>query len=182
VSAEAAQQTCEVSQARGDRHCSFALVVIGVLVLVTPLGYASPADAGWIAGVWDAADHDDEIALIDMMDLLLHTGTGMRTASESIVNRPPRPVGMLSVLSGLVPDGVAPGVSTVRGPPPACMQPTSVFPPFLSSPAVHIAVHRFRSDSHKPQEAEPAPTVGPSGAAAAPSGSAISSHLGAVCT
>src|SRR5215475_10650034 len=37
-----------------------AVVLLDGILLLAPLAFASPVDAGWIAGLYDAADFDDE--------------------------------------------------------------------------------------------------------------------------
>jgi len=37
------------------------LLLAGVLVVLTPLAYASPPDPGWITGFWDNGDYDDVV-------------------------------------------------------------------------------------------------------------------------
>jgi hypothetical protein len=41
-----------------------ALVLMGPLVALTPLAYASPLDPSWIQGIYDGADYDDVVSLI----------------------------------------------------------------------------------------------------------------------
>jgi hypothetical protein len=36
-----------------------AVLLLGGILLLAPLAFASPVDAGWIAGLYDAADFDD---------------------------------------------------------------------------------------------------------------------------
>ncbi len=45
------------------RH-SFAGLLVGVLLVLTPLAYASPPDPTWMPGVWDDADYDDVVLLV----------------------------------------------------------------------------------------------------------------------
>jgi len=42
--------------------CSLSLML--VIVALVPLAYADPPDAVWIAGIYDAGDHDDVVSLI----------------------------------------------------------------------------------------------------------------------
>jgi hypothetical protein len=49
---------------KGLRRCDLlqravAVLLLGGLLLLAPLAFASPVDAGWIAGLYDAADFDD---------------------------------------------------------------------------------------------------------------------------
>jgi hypothetical protein len=41
-----------------------ALVLIGPIVALTPLAYATPLDPSWIHGIYDGADYDDVVLLI----------------------------------------------------------------------------------------------------------------------
>ena len=41
-----------------------ALVLVGPIVALTPLAYATPLDPSWICGIYDAADYDDVVVLI----------------------------------------------------------------------------------------------------------------------
>ena len=42
---------------------SLVLLLVGAMVLLAPLAYASPPDPGWIAGFWDNGDYDDVVLL-----------------------------------------------------------------------------------------------------------------------
>lgn len=150
------RKVLQCPELRVNRRCALALVLIGVFAFLTPLAYASPADAGWIAGVWDAADYDDVIDLIDMMELLLHTGTAIERAHEWTVNCPRDAAGILPVLTFL-PNNVSLGVCSVRGPPNNFRaKPTSLSPPCIPSPPVYIALSRSGLDSDKPDNTESA--------------------------
>jgi hypothetical protein len=41
-----------------------ALVLVGPIVALTPLAYATPLDPSWIQGIYDGADYDDVVFLI----------------------------------------------------------------------------------------------------------------------
>jgi hypothetical protein len=41
-----------------------AALVLALFALVGPLAYASPPDETWVAGIYDAADCDDALALL----------------------------------------------------------------------------------------------------------------------
>jgi hypothetical protein len=41
-----------------------AWLLLGAVVALGPLGYATPPDPTWIAGFWDDGDYDDVITLI----------------------------------------------------------------------------------------------------------------------
>lgn len=40
------------------------LLLVGVIVTLTPLAYASPPDPSWIRGLYDDADFDDVVVLL----------------------------------------------------------------------------------------------------------------------
>ncbi len=40
------------------------LVLVGVIVALTPMAYASPPDPSWIRGLYDDADFDDVVVLL----------------------------------------------------------------------------------------------------------------------
>ena len=40
------------------------LLLAGVIVVLTPLAYASPPDPSWIRGLYDDADYDDVVVLV----------------------------------------------------------------------------------------------------------------------
>ena len=42
---------------------SLVLLLVGAMVPLAPLAYASPPDPGWIAGFWDNGDYDDVVLL-----------------------------------------------------------------------------------------------------------------------
>jgi hypothetical protein len=41
-----------------------ALFLVGPIVALTPLAYATPLDPSWIHGIYDGADYDDVVLLI----------------------------------------------------------------------------------------------------------------------
>jgi hypothetical protein len=46
------------------------MLLVGVIVTLTPMAYASPPDPSWIRGLYDAGDFDDVV-------LLLTSGVGV---------------------------------------------------------------------------------------------------------
>lgn len=46
------------------RRLPTVLLLLGALVALTPLAYASPPDPTWIAGLYDDADYDDVILAV----------------------------------------------------------------------------------------------------------------------
>jgi hypothetical protein len=102
---------------RINRRCVLALVLIGGFVALTPLVYASPADPGWVAGIWDAADYDDMLSLIDSIDRLARHGAAIDAGPEWNVNRPLHTVGMAPLPFSMVPKNVSLVACPTRGPP-----------------------------------------------------------------
>src|SRR5438034_10611804 len=47
----------------GVQTCALPLLLMGAMVLLAPLAYASPPEPGWIAGFWDNGDYDDVVLL-----------------------------------------------------------------------------------------------------------------------
>jgi hypothetical protein len=47
------------------KHRGWILLLLsGVLIILTPLAYASPPDPSWIRGVYDGDDFDDVVVLL----------------------------------------------------------------------------------------------------------------------
>lgn len=59
-----AKKICRVYSRPANGRRALALVLIGGFVALTPLGYASPPDPSWLAGLYDEADYDDVIGLL----------------------------------------------------------------------------------------------------------------------
>jgi len=47
-----------------SRRCWAPLSLVGILVVLTPLAYASPPDPSWIRGLYDGGDFDDVVVLL----------------------------------------------------------------------------------------------------------------------
>ena len=88
----------QLFDARGDRAVGWRgrgcrarsmpllpLILLAGLVVITALAYAGPQDPTWIAGLYDAADYDDESVLL--MGTYTH---------PSLAGEPGRPVAILS--------------------------------------------------------------------------------------
>jgi hypothetical protein len=58
-----------------------AIVILGVLIALWPMAYASPPDQSWLGGFFDDADYDDVVLLI----------TGCSPATSMHVAYGPRP-------------------------------------------------------------------------------------------
>jgi hypothetical protein len=85
-----------------------ASVLVSLLVLLTPLAWASPVDPSWIKGIYDDGDHDDVVTYLtsDAFGIpvlpVYHAGRllvfapldpafdGGRIASPLLLSHPPR--------------------------------------------------------------------------------------------
>jgi hypothetical protein len=91
--------------------CALVLVLISGFGAITPLAYATPPGDAWVAGIWDAADSDEVIGLIDMLEVLAHNAAALGTVDQSLH----RPCAMENSLHRI---GVAPrSASDVSAPP-----------------------------------------------------------------
>ncbi len=59
-----------VASATGGIRRAVALVVAGLLFLITPLAYVDLPDPLWIGGVWDDDDFDAAIAVVKSTEVL----------------------------------------------------------------------------------------------------------------
>ena len=75
-------------------------VAIGALILLPTLGFASPPDPPWIAGIYDGADGDD------IVNLVYDTAAAHMADGPHITARP--------CLRKLAPESIAQGVSSHR--------------------------------------------------------------------
>jgi len=75
---------------RGALVCRLLLTILLLVCLVTlvPLGSAEPSDSSWLAGIYDEADGDSVVWLIDSMALRIHPKAGIEGKPDSDVNRP----------------------------------------------------------------------------------------------
>ena len=70
---------------RNNACSTVALLVLGFLVALVPLANASPPDPTWIPGIYDDADFDDVIGLVEL-------GAGLVVSVDPTDARPvPRP-------------------------------------------------------------------------------------------
>jgi hypothetical protein len=72
-----AKKICRVYSRPANGRRALALVLIGGFVALTPLGYASPPDPSWLFGLYDEADYDDVIGLLQQI-----VGTDTYAASD----------------------------------------------------------------------------------------------------
>src|SRR5262249_2790249 len=59
-----------------------AILLTASLVALNALASATPADPMWLAGVYDAADHDEVVGMIDAMELMTHTPVASASTPE----------------------------------------------------------------------------------------------------
>jgi len=76
----APRRTLRAFRDDGDGHqkrvCLRTLVIVLVLsglVAQLPIAYARPADAGWLAGLYEDADYDEVMQLTPIMRLVTRT-------------------------------------------------------------------------------------------------------------
>ena len=62
-----------------------ALVCAVVLVLLTPLALASPADPLWVAGLYDGADYDDTVVTLVSASWLVGAAIAAERPDDSLV-------------------------------------------------------------------------------------------------
>jgi hypothetical protein len=90
-----------------------ALLLAGIVGILTPIAQASPPDPSWIRGMYDDNDFDDVVALIT-------SGSGLVSDIHRIELRPDR-VAIAAILP--LDEGLVPSLSFAsvrpRGPPPA---------------------------------------------------------------
>src|SRR5262249_5637128 len=98
-----------LSRSVGRINCALLPVVLA-LVLLPAIAFASPPDPSWIAGIYDGADGDDVVSLVDDT-----TAVGETTPPE-ILSSPSADVAPSS--QGFVAPGL-PVEHYVRGPPPS---------------------------------------------------------------
>jgi hypothetical protein len=92
-----------LASGRGRVSClqrSFTGILLGALIALTPLAYASPPDSLWIAGIYDAADFDDVIWLV----------TETQTAPQSPAHEAAEPFALMVPFVASSPEGVPPVV------------------------------------------------------------------------
>src|SRR4029450_5877227 len=64
------------------------ILLLVSLVTLVPLGSAEPSDSSWLVGIYDEADGDSVVWLIDSMALRIHSKAGIEGKPDSDVNRP----------------------------------------------------------------------------------------------
>ena len=97
------------------RLCSalLALLLVGIVGILTPIAQASPPDPSWIRGMYDDNDFDDVVGLIT-------SGSGLVGEITRVELRP-----VLIVITAILPpdDSAVPSLSLAsarpRAPPPA---------------------------------------------------------------
>jgi hypothetical protein len=88
-------------------------LVIGVMLALTPLAYATPPDQTWIPGLYDNADYDDVVLFVT-------------SAAELVENTSPHDLGLILTVVEFVPfddesrpAALAPRSNSARAPPAA---------------------------------------------------------------
>jgi hypothetical protein len=80
-----------------------ALLLLGDLVMLTPLAQASPPDPSWISGIYDGGDFDDVVTLVT-------------SAASTVELSAPTCLDPGHVVLGLIPFGEAGSSSRPAGP------------------------------------------------------------------
>jgi len=94
-----------LARLRSGRGRAYVLGVLLVLLTLVPLVHASPPDAMWIAGVYDAGDFDEVVWMLSGTDFV---GPPVRLTGTA-------PLLLVTVLTGVGVSPVVAGVSpTVR--------------------------------------------------------------------
>lgn len=90
-----------------------ALALLGGLVSLPALAYASPPDQSWLGGWYDDADYDDVVDLV--------TSTSGTATSASLVDSQPHwiPITTVPLADGRLVGGPELPPHQPRGPPPA---------------------------------------------------------------
>ena len=113
-----------------------AVLLLGGILLLAPVAFASPVDAGWIAGLYDAADFDDMTMLAQNISALTRVNCVSDTSPDWEVSHTLRVVGIPAPLR----DAHLPLIFIVTScsrAPPACRRegvPRSPLPVTASRP------------------------------------------------
>ena len=80
----------DVRGRRGAHVCRLLLAILLVVSLVAllPLASADPSDPTWLVGMYDEADGDFVVLLIDRMELTIHPEAAIGGKPDSDVSRP----------------------------------------------------------------------------------------------
>jgi len=109
----------DVHRSRGAHVCRklLAIVVLVSLVTLLPLASADPSDPTWLVGIYDEADGDSVVWLIDRMELRIHPQTASVGKPDSNVSRPLRAIEVLRCPSDAPPEIISLVASPSRAPP-----------------------------------------------------------------
>ena len=80
-----------------SRGCLIVLIS-AVLVAISGLAYASPADPSWIPGIYDDADFDDVVGLVTSADVLPGPANAAALPLVTLRTSPPAPRHELAIL------------------------------------------------------------------------------------
>ena len=118
-----------------------AVLLLGGILLLAPLAFASPADAGWIAGLYDGADFDDVTALAQNTSALTKHSSVSDASPDWKVSHTLLVVGIPARLAGVRLSLVFIVTSCSRAPPaghregfPRSLLFVTLSRPFLSQP------------------------------------------------
>jgi hypothetical protein len=109
----------DVRRRRGMRVCRFALAILLLANLVTllPLSAADPSDPKWLVGIYDEADGDYLIWLIERTEVTNHRESVNDGRWDSDVRSPLRVIVALRYLSDSPPAFISLLASPARAPP-----------------------------------------------------------------
>ena len=136
-----------------------AVLLLGGILLLAPLAFASPVDAGWIAGLYDAADFDDVTTLAQNISALTSVNCVSDASSDWEVSHTLRVVGIPAPLRDVRLPLIFIVTSCSRAPPvgqregfPRPLLPETVSRPFPVAAAILSAsffcpAHRRQSSS-----------------------------------
>ena len=99
--------------------CRFPLAILLIANLVTllPLASADPSDHTWLIGIYDEADGDAVVWLIERMDLRIHPEAASEGKPDSGLSRPVRATEALRCPSDAPPAVISLVASPSRAPP-----------------------------------------------------------------
>ena len=94
-----------------------AILLLVSLVALLPLASADPSDPTWLVGIYDEADGDSVVWLIESMELTIHSESASEGKSDSDVSRPLRATEALRCPSDRAPAIISLLASPSRAPP-----------------------------------------------------------------
>ena len=94
-----------------------AILLVVSLVALLPLASADPSDPAWLVGIYDEADGDFVVWLVDRMELTIHPEAASEGKPDSDVSRPLRATDALRCPSDAPPAIISLVASPSRAPP-----------------------------------------------------------------